>query len=133
MYIDLKISLELVAIDKIVAASSHGEHLLPNRGKIKDPNREKHHPEPSNFEFLEMQELHKIALSYESKRLPSNMRTAFFVAIQLRLNLRMETITDKNKKTYVRGSRCKSNTDQNKMKIPEIPEIIDVQIFGSQS
>ena len=80
-----------------------------------------------------MQELHKIALSYESKRLPSNMRTAFFVAIQLRLNLRMETIIDKNKKTYVRGSRCKSNTDRNKMKIPEIPEIIDVQIFGSQS
>ena len=46
----LQISLQLVAIDKIVAASSPGEHLLPNRGKIKDPNREKHHPEPICFE-----------------------------------------------------------------------------------
>ena len=46
----LQISLQLVAIDKIVAASSHGEHLLPNRGKIKDPNREKYHPEPTCFE-----------------------------------------------------------------------------------
>ena len=36
----LRISFDLVAIEKIVAASSYGCHRLSYRGKITNPNRE---------------------------------------------------------------------------------------------